>query len=221
MAHNSQFELLFLMAQGILPRHVECTMQGAGLMLGVHRRSLAKATEVYLSWQMPKDLQVSDWGAAALSDDQLAYAALDAVVALLLWQKLERDLKSEGRWDADMLQRDAVAAAVEMAWPGVAWGSILLRWMNRLQRGTPSWLPPEPPGRKKQGRPRPASQLMSGAGFRVAWMRRTWRTGPEPRKLVCWPSAPATSNGRRTCPPCTRCYRSGAWRNYCRRLGRA
>jgi DNA polymerase-1 len=124
-------------------------------MLGVRRRSLAKAAEAYLGWQMPKDLQVSDWGAATLSADQLAYAALDAVAALQLWQKLERDLKSEDRWNVYVLQRDAVPAAVEMAWCGMginttalneqisAWGTQLAdaRTAWEMETGTP------PPGK--------------------------------------------------------------------------
>jgi DNA polymerase-1 len=117
--HNSQFELAFLRARDIYPEEVECTMQGAGLMLGTRRRSLAEAVGEYLGWQMPKGLQVSDWGAAVLSGDQLAYAALDAVGAFLLWAKLKPDLETNGRWDAYILQRDAVPAAVEMAWCGI------------------------------------------------------------------------------------------------------
>jgi len=124
--HNSQFELTFLRAQDIYPEQVECTMQGAGLMLGIHRRSLVKAVAEYLGWQMPKGLQVSDWGAAALSGDQLAYAALDAVAAFLLWAKLKPDLETGDRWDAYMLQRDAVPAAVEMPWCGIGIDTVAL-----------------------------------------------------------------------------------------------
>jgi DNA polymerase I len=120
VVHNSQFELGFFRAQGIFPEHIECTMQAAGLMLGVLRRGLAIAAEEYLGWQMPKNLQTSDWGAPVLSEEQIAYAALDAVAAQFLWGKLERDLKSSARWDAYLLQRDAVPGAVEMAWCGIA-----------------------------------------------------------------------------------------------------
>ncbi len=144
VAHNSQFELTFLRAQDICPEQVECTMQGAGLMLGVRRRSLAKAAEAYLGWQMPKGLQVSDWGAAPLSDEQLAYAALDAVAALRLWQKLEHDLRSEGRWDVYQLQRDAVPAAVEMAWVGMgidvaALEEQIVAWSTQLADARTAW----------------------------------------------------------------------------------
>ena len=48
VAHNVKFELLFLREQGVHPASFQCTMQAAGLMLGVHRRSLAGAAAVYL-----------------------------------------------------------------------------------------------------------------------------------------------------------------------------
>ena len=43
IAHNAAFELKHLAARGIEPVSIECTMQAAGLMLGVHRRSLKEA----------------------------------------------------------------------------------------------------------------------------------------------------------------------------------
>jgi hypothetical protein len=58
--HHAQFELGFLQARGILPGYFECTLQAAGLMLGVHRRGLAATAEAYLGWKMPKGLQTSD-----------------------------------------------------------------------------------------------------------------------------------------------------------------
>lgn len=142
--HNSQFELTFLRAKGIYPEQVECTMQGAGLMLGIQRRSLVKAVAEYLGWQMPKGLQVSDWGAAVLSGDQLAYAALDAVGAFLLWAKLKPDLEACDRWDAYMLQRDAVPAAVEMAWCGIGIDTVALdaqiaAWSATLASARADW----------------------------------------------------------------------------------
>jgi hypothetical protein len=157
VAHNSQFELAFLRAQNVSPRHVECTMQGAGLMLGVHNRRLATVAEAYLGWRVPKDLQVSNWGAATLSEDQLAYAALDAVAALILWRKLERDLKSADRWGAYVLQRGAVPAAVEMAWSGMgiapaALDEQIATWSTKLADARAAWeeetgtSPPSKPG---------------------------------------------------------------------------
>ena len=47
VAHNAAFELAFLAKRGIYPR-MQCTMQAAGLLLGVRRRSLADACSAYL-----------------------------------------------------------------------------------------------------------------------------------------------------------------------------
>ena len=80
--HNAAFELRFLHHAGIAVPDFECTMQAAGLMLGVHRRSLEETARHYLDIELPKELQLSDWGAPTLSPGQLAYAALDVIVAL-------------------------------------------------------------------------------------------------------------------------------------------
>ena len=217
--HNSQFELTFLRAQDIYPEQVECTMQGAGLMLGIHRRSLVKAVAEYLAWQMPKGLQVSDWGAAVLSGDQLAYAALDAVGAFLLWAKLNLTLK---RVTGGMRICCSATLSLRLSrWLGAALASIQLRWTRRLPTGPLRWLLPGPTGKRKQGRPRPANQLISGPGLSAAWMRRTWRRGPVLRRPGSWPLGPATWSGPGICQLCDRCYRSGVWRSCCRHLGRA
>ncbi|KAG8460327.1 hypothetical protein KFE25_011818 [Diacronema lutheri] len=48
----------------------------------VGERSLASLSRRWLSVELDKAMQTSDWGARALSDAQLAYAALDALVSL-------------------------------------------------------------------------------------------------------------------------------------------
>lgn len=142
--HNAQFELAFFAVRGIYPQAFECTLQAAGLMLGVHRRGLASAADVYLDWQLPKDLQTSDWGADELSRNQLTYAALDAVAAYKLWPRLEADLKSCDRWQAYVLQRDAVPAAVEMGIIGVGFDVSALneeinKWSLELADARREW----------------------------------------------------------------------------------
>ena len=119
-------------------------LQAAGLMLGTHRRGLAVAADAYLDWELPKDLQTSDWGAEELSRDQLAYAALDAVTALKLWPRLEADLKSRNRWEAYVLQRDAIPAAVEMEITGIgcdisALNEEINRWSVELGDARAEW----------------------------------------------------------------------------------
>ena len=144
VAHNAKFELLFLRGQGVHPASFQCTMQAAGLMLGVHQRSLAAAAAVYLDWDVPKDLQTSDWGAAELSPDQYVYAALDAVAALLLWRRLQSELHAKERWAAYVLQRNAIPGAVEMEWRGMGLDQSALRneidnWSAELSDARRAW----------------------------------------------------------------------------------
>jgi DNA polymerase I len=104
--HNALFELGFLMVAGIEPQRVACTMQMAGLLLGTNKgsRTLAHAAEQYLGIEdLPKGLQTSDWSAARLSPDQIAYAALDAVLALHLARAMGPELgEAEPAYRAQM-----------------------------------------------------------------------------------------------------------------------
>src|SRR4030095_16164789 len=93
--HNLPFELKFLAHECRdyrPPPHrrplgrLECTLQGTGLLHGVGfgggRRRLANMAKDRLrGLEVPKELQVSDWGAHALSPGMLAYSACDAAIA--------------------------------------------------------------------------------------------------------------------------------------------
>jgi DNA polymerase I-like protein with 3'-5' exonuclease and polymerase domains len=117
--HNAGFELRFLMEAGIELSRFEDTMQAAGLLLGVHRRSLEDTASAYLGIEVPKALQRSDWGAPVLSEGQIAYAALDAVLAFQLWRKERVELHHKGRAAAYALQRDVIPATVRMIRRGI------------------------------------------------------------------------------------------------------
>jgi DNA polymerase-1 len=117
--HNAGFELRFLTEAGIELSRFEDTMQAAGLLLGVHRRSLEDAASAYLGIEVPKALQRSDWGAPVLSEGQIAYAALDAVLAFQLWRKMRLELHAKGRGAAYVLQRDVTPATVRMIQKGI------------------------------------------------------------------------------------------------------
>jgi DNA polymerase I len=113
VVHNALFELGFLMVAGIEPHRVACTMQMAGLLLGTGKgcRTLAHAAEQYLGIEdLPKGLQISDWGAKHLSSDQVAYAALDAVLALHLARAMGPELG-----DAEPAYRAQMAALAPTA----------------------------------------------------------------------------------------------------------
>lgn len=117
--HNAKFELAFLAQAGITVPKFECTLQAAGLLLGVRRRGLDDVASSYLGIELPKGLQTSDWGAPVLSPGQLAYAALDAIVALRVWLKLRVELREKRRGAAYVLQRDVTPIVARMELRGV------------------------------------------------------------------------------------------------------
>lgn len=126
-SHNATFETLFLSSiappyhppPGRSPRpgRLECTQQLVNLLIGVKYdlgRSLADAARILLKTTLPKELQLSDWGAARLSQGQLAYAALDAIFARRLWLELAGELQRKDRYDAYLLQRRAIPSVAAM-----------------------------------------------------------------------------------------------------------
>ena len=142
--HNAQFEMSFLSVRGIHPRHFECTMQAAGIMLGVHRRSLEAAAREYLGWTPDKTLRAHDWSLAQLDDAQLEYAAMDAVATFRLWERLSEEVERSGRSRAYKLQRDAIPAAVEMQVSGIGvdvgrLDDIIRSWEDRLHQMKCDW----------------------------------------------------------------------------------
>jgi DNA polymerase I len=128
VVHNLPFELSFLSQYSpeyLCPDEMrrvgrmECTQQAAGLLLGVYRRGLDDVCEAYLNIKLPKDLQTSDWSAETLSDGQLAYAALDAIVARRVWPLLAKELISKDRVAPYKLQRSVIPAVTDMELRGL------------------------------------------------------------------------------------------------------
>ena len=88
IAHNVAFELAFLEAVGVALGGMQCTLQAVRLALGEHATSLAAAARAYLNVDLDKSQQVSDWNAPNLTQMQIDYAAIDAVVAWRIAMKI-------------------------------------------------------------------------------------------------------------------------------------
>jgi 3'-5' exonuclease len=126
VAHNLGFEISFLVRCGYQGRagrrrvrsRLDCTEQAAGLVIGIghggENRGLANAALALLGITVPKEHQLSDWNAAELSAGQIAYAAIDAIVARRLWRRLIPDLDTNDFWGAYRLQRNAISAVADM-----------------------------------------------------------------------------------------------------------
>jgi DNA polymerase I len=112
IAHNMPFELSFLEAAGVALGELHCTLQATRLTLGERATSLAAAAATYLNLELDKSLQTSDWNAPNLSRQQIDYAAIDAVFA---WRIAEKILpRFDVQRSAYEIQMKAVPAATRM-----------------------------------------------------------------------------------------------------------
>ena len=80
--------------------------------MGGDQMSLAKMLKAELDIDLPKDQQLSNWGAEVLNEEQLRYAADDAVVTWDLWVHLQKKLDA-----APASVRDAQAMFDDLVLP--------------------------------------------------------------------------------------------------------
>ena len=112
--HNATFDLQHLAALGIHIADPACSMLACAMLFGEPTMSLARAAKRVLNKDLNKDEQTSDWAAAALSSEQLQYAAGDVEVLHQLYTVLLQRLQDQGRMQGYRLVRQclpAVAAA--------------------------------------------------------------------------------------------------------------
>ena len=85
IAHNAGFEYRFLYQAGLVPVKLHCSLLMARLATGKPQGlGLAECSKNALGIEVDKTLQVSAWHNPELSQAQIEYAALDAVLALKL-----------------------------------------------------------------------------------------------------------------------------------------
>jgi ribonuclease D len=84
-------------ALGGLPSTVLDTQIAAGLVGSHWPAPYAALVQHWLGQTLDKAETLSDWSRRPLTPAQLAYAALDVDLLLLLWDRLEAELKSRGR----------------------------------------------------------------------------------------------------------------------------
>ena len=97
--HFARFDLAALYhGLGVMPQPVYCTKIASRLSRTyTDRHGLKDLVRELLGIDLSKQQQSSDWGADALSDAQLAYAASDVLHLHALRDKLDVMLKREGR----------------------------------------------------------------------------------------------------------------------------
>lgn len=99
--HFARFDLAALMAWlGIMAAPLYCTKIASRLVRTfTDRHGLKDLCKDLLGVELSKQQQSSDWGAAQLTQDQLAYAASDVLHLHALKTKLDQMLAREGRTD--------------------------------------------------------------------------------------------------------------------------
>ena len=99
LMHFARFDVAVLQhSLGITVAPVACTKIAARLVRTfTDRHGLRDLCRELLGIEISKQQQTSDWGAAELSAEQLAYAASDVLHLHALWGKLEALLRREGR----------------------------------------------------------------------------------------------------------------------------
>jgi ribonuclease D len=97
--HFGRFDMAVLKHfLGVMPRPVYCTKVASKLARTfTDRHGLKDLCKELLGIELSKQQQSSDWGAAELTPDQLAYAASDVLHLHALREKLDAMLRREGR----------------------------------------------------------------------------------------------------------------------------
>jgi DNA polymerase-1 len=123
VGHNISFDAKILAANGvrIADANLIDTILMAGLVLrgvadirreGSRRPSLEDAVQEALGVELPKQSQLSPWWRDQLTQEQIAYAALDAVFALKLAAKLAQPVAALGKGPDNKTPLGRLCAAV-------------------------------------------------------------------------------------------------------------
>jgi len=122
-AHNAVFDLSWLQEHGIVPAgDVFCTMLASRLLnngIPNVRNGLAPVVERYLSRELSKEQQKSDWSAPTLTTEQLTYAAEDVRTLVDLVPVLTQRLHVARLLRAYSLECKALAPIAQMQRTGI------------------------------------------------------------------------------------------------------
>jgi len=97
VAHNARFDEAVLRGAGVQAFGLIDTLRLSRMALTLGSHSLASVAEHLFGQPLDKSLQNSNWRRRPLTRTQLEYAALDARMALLVYEELLRLLDEQGR----------------------------------------------------------------------------------------------------------------------------
>lgn len=103
-AHNARYDEGALRAAGFESAGFVDTLKLSRRALTLPSCSLASVAAHLCGVTLDKTYQQSDWLRRPLLREQLDYAALDARIALRVYQELAARLQADGRWEAELLR---------------------------------------------------------------------------------------------------------------------
>ena len=101
-AHNARFDDGILRSEGFMPEGFVDTLRLARRTLKLESCSLASVSDHLFGVKLDKTYQRSNWRRRPLSREQLDYAAMDAVIALRVYQTLTDRLREAGKLEAEL-----------------------------------------------------------------------------------------------------------------------
>ena len=116
VAHNARFDEAVLREAGVRASGLIDTLRMSRMALALASHSLASLSEHLFGLPLDKRYQSSNWRRRPLTRAQIEYAALDARVALMVYEELRRLLAEQGRLEA-ALRASEVAPPSESAEP--------------------------------------------------------------------------------------------------------
>jgi ribonuclease D len=111
VAHNARFDEAVLRGAGVLTAGLVDTLRMSRMALTLASHSLAALTEHLFGLPLDKTFQKSNWRRRPLTRAQIEYAALDARMALLVYDELSRMLADEGRLELALRVSELAPAA--------------------------------------------------------------------------------------------------------------
>jgi ribonuclease D len=102
VAHNARFDEGVLRGYGFAVEGMVDTLKLSRRTLSLSSHSLASVAHHLFGISLDKQWQRSDWRRRPLEREQLDYAALDAVIALRVFEAFAERLEGEGRWGTEL-----------------------------------------------------------------------------------------------------------------------
>lgn len=130
IAHNGLFELKHLLHKGVYTKRLGCSLLADRVLSGDRRElkeelglsrsaGLKDLAKELLGLEISKEQQTSDWSQENLSQEQIEYAALDAVLTVKIFDIQKKQIGYRGLTRAYQMLRDAQFPVAKMELVGI------------------------------------------------------------------------------------------------------